>query len=453
LDRNYFASLKLGSCQAGPTHAECGGGMKRLPTPAAAVPRIPKRLILVAMCFAATSICYIDRVNISVAVIPMAETLHWSATTKGTVLTSFFIGYLFAMLPGGWLIARYGGRMVLGLALTGWSLATVLTPTAAYAGLPFLIAVRIAMGVAEAATFPAVIGLFARWLPLRERSRAVALQLGGIPVGTIVGLSATGAVVTTWGWAAMFWLFGVAGLVFAALWFVAVHETPGAHPRIGAPERALLADREAATARTPVPWRALLTTRAVWAIIISHFCSNWTLYLMLTWMPSYLHDVQRLNVDKAGLAAVLPWVCYFVAANVAGAGCDRLVARGVSLLRVRKVVQTVSLLGASAGLLLAARATSPIEAVAMLCLALGANGLIAAGFAANHLDIAPRYAGPLYAVSNTAGTLPGIFGVYITGELLDATGGYGWTFAAAAAVNVVGVVVWLLWARVDVVVD
>jgi len=89
----------------------------------------------------------------------------------------------------------------------------------------------------------------------------------------------------------------------------------------------------------------------------------------------------------------------------------------------------------------------------MLCLALAANGLISAGFAANHLDIAPRYAGPLYAVSNFAGTMPGIIGVYITGALLDLTGGYGWTFAAAAGVNVVGVAVWLAWASVDPVVD
>ena len=422
-------------------------------TIAATRPGIPKRLILVGMCFAATSICYVDRVNISVAVIPMAEQFHWSATTKGAVLTSFFIGYLLAMLPGGWLIARFGGRLVLGVALAAWSLATLLTPSAAFAGMPFLIAVRIAMGVAEAATFPAVIALFARWLPPTERSRAVALQLGGIPVGTIVGLSAAGGVVAAWGWAAMFWLFGAAGLVFAAFWFVAVHESPGQHPRIGATEHGLLAAREAATARGPVPWRILLSKRAVWAIIITHFCSNWTLYLMLTWMPSYLHDVQHLDVGKAGLAAVLPWGCYFIAANAAGYGCDRLVARGVPLLLIRKAAQTAGLLGASAGLLLAAQATGPAEAVAMLCFALGANGLISAGFAANHLDIAPRYAGPLYAVSNTAGTLPGIIGVYITGWLLDATGGYGWTFAAAAGVNLIGTVVWLAWAQTDPVVD
>lgn len=414
---------------------------------------IPKRYVLVGMCFLATSVCYVDRVNISVAVIPMAEQFHWSATTKGAVLTSFFIGYLTGMLPGGWLIARFGGRLVLGIALAAWSLATLLTPAAAFAGMTALIAVRVAMGLAEAATFPAVIGLFARWLPPTERSRAVALQLGGIPIGTIVGLSAAGGVVATWGWEAMFWLFGAVGLVFAAIWFAVVHESPGRHPRIGAPEHGLLADREAATERGPVPWRALLAKRAVWAIIITHFCSNWTLYLMLTWMPSYLHDVQHLNVGKAGLAAVLPWGCYFLATNAAGWGADRLAARGVGLLTIRKTAQTAGLLGASAGLLLAAQATSATGAVAMLCLALACNGLISAGFAANHLDIAPRYAGPLYAVSNFAGTLPGIIGVYITGALLDLTGGYGWTFVAAAGVNVVGTVVWLAWATVDPVVD
>lgn len=420
---------------------------------AATEPRIPKRLILVGMCFLATAICYVDRVNISVAVIPMAERFHWSATTKGAVLTSFFIGYLVAMLPCGALTARFGGRVVLGLALAGWSICTLLTPVAAFAGLTPLIAVRVAMGVAEAATFPAAIGLFARWLPLAERSRAVALNLGGIPVGTVVGLSAAAALVTAYGWPMMFAVFGVVGLGIAGLWFAVVRDTPALHPTIGASERTLLASREAETIPGPVPWRALLGKRACWAIIVNHVASNWTLYLMLTWMPSYLHDVQHLDIARAGLVAVLPWGCQFAGQLGSGVLCDRLVTRGVPLLRVRKAMQVTALLGSAAGFLLASQATSTVAAVTMLCLALGANGLTAAGFASNHLDIAPRHAAPLYALSNTAATLPGIIGVYLTGALVDATGGYGATFALAAGVNVVGAVVWLMWARADCVVD
>ena len=422
-------------------------------TVAAQPARVPKRLTVVLLCFLATALCYVDRVNISVAVIPMAARFHWSATTRGAVLSSFFIGYLVAMIPSGALVVRFGSRVVLGLALAAWSVCTLLTPAAAFAGLPLLIAVRVAMGMAEAATFPAAMGLLARWLPAGERSRGIAFNHSGIPVGTVVGLSAASAVVVAYGWAAMFVLFGVAGIGVAALWFAAVRDSPAQHPSIGADERALLAVLSGEITPGPVPWRALLAQRACWAIAINHVASNWTLYLMLTWMPSYLHDVQHLDVGKAGLAAVLPWGCAFLVQNGAGHLCDRLVARGVPLLTVRRVIQVAALLGSAVGLLLAARATTPAGAIAMLCLALGAYGLNASGFVSNFLDVAPRHAAPLYALSNTIATVPGIVGVYLTGWLLDLTGGYGWTFALAAAVNIVAALVWLRWARADCVVD
>jgi len=78
---------------------------------------VPKRYIVAGLCFLATFICYIDRVNISVAIIPMAEQFGWSATTKGLVLSSFFIGYMAAMVPAGWLAHRPGGKLLLGIAL------------------------------------------------------------------------------------------------------------------------------------------------------------------------------------------------------------------------------------------------------------------------------------------------------------------------------------------------
>lgn len=414
---------------------------------------MPKRWIVVLMCFLATTVCYVDRVNISVAVIPMAEQFHWSGTTKGLVLSSFFVGYLIAMLPGGWLVARYGGAKVLGVALAGWSLMTLLTPSAAWAGFPILIAARIAMGMAEAATFPAAVGLFGRWLPRAERSRAVGFNLGGIAVGTIIGSAAAAAIVQLYGWPVMFWIFGALGLIFATAWFALVRNGPDDHPRLAETERAMLAARPVDPGSATVPWRLLLSRKACWAIIINHFSSNWTLYLMISWMPSYLHDVQHLNVGKAGLAAALPWATTFFTGNAAGFVADRLTARGVPVIRIRKVAQTIALLGGATGLLLASQATSATEAVAMLCLALGCNGIIAAGFASNHLDIAPRYAGPLYAMSNTLGTVPGIAGVYITGWLLDLTGGYTITFVLAAAVSVLGAGVWLAWATTDPIIE
>jgi len=408
---------------------------------------VAKRHVLVAMCFVATFICYIDRVNISVAIIPMAEEFGWSGTTKGFVLSSFFIGYMAAMLPTGWLANRIGGRLLMGGALVGWSVFTVLTPIAAGISLSVLIATRILMGMGEAASFPAVYNLLARWVPQTERSRAAAINLTGIPLGTVFALSSTGWLVVNYGWQAVFYAFGGLGLAFSFFWFWQVHARPSVHPRISGEERALLAPLEAdvGTTPAPVPWKLLLSHSAVWAIVVNHFCANWTLYLMLTWLPSYFRDAQHMSVAGSGLFSILPWVSQFVVGNSAAHVADRMIARGWSLTAVRKIMQCSGLGGGAAFLLLASQATTPAFALVTICGALGTSALCWAGFASNHLDIAPRHADVLWSISNTAATLPGIVGVAATGILLDLTGGYTATFLVAAAINAGGAIVWLVW--------
>ncbi len=72
-----------------------------------------RRHLVVFLSFLSVFICYIDRVNISVAIIPMAEDLGWSLGTQGTVLSSFFVGYLLLQIVGGRLADRFGGKVVL----------------------------------------------------------------------------------------------------------------------------------------------------------------------------------------------------------------------------------------------------------------------------------------------------------------------------------------------------
>lgn len=415
---------------------------------------IPKRHILVFLSFVAAFVCYIDRVNISVAIIPMAEQYGWSGTTKGFVLSSFFIGYLLAMIPGGWLSSRIGGKVVLGAALMSWSLFTLLTPVAAALSFAALIATRIGMGMGESATFPAIYNLFARWLPAHERTRSVVFVYAGIPLGTIFALSTTGWLVTRFGWPSVFYAFGGAGLIFAVVWFALVHPSPAAHPSISAEERTLLAACVADKAEPdPIPWRTLLAHKAVWALIANHFASNWVLYLALAWLPSYFRDAQHLDVANAGLFAVGPWLAYFVVGNLGAWFADRAIARGTSITRVRKVMQVLGLLGSGGFLLLASQANTQGEALVMLCGALGALGLTGSGFAGNHLDIAPAHADVLYGLSNTAGTIPGIAGVAATGWLLDLTGSYNATFAVAAGVNLFGAIIWVIWGTGERVID
>jgi len=124
---------------------------------------------LVLASFLALFIAYLDRVNISVAAIAMQETLSWSETEKGFVLSSFFIGYMEAQILGGVLADKYGGKRVLLWSLVAWSVFTLLTPVAASASFLALILVRIGLGLGEAPLSPAVLSLFGRWIPENER--------------------------------------------------------------------------------------------------------------------------------------------------------------------------------------------------------------------------------------------------------------------------------------------
>ena len=84
----------------------------------------PRRYTVVVLFALATALCYIDRVNISIAIIPLARAKGYDAAAKGLVLSSFFWGYLWLQLLGGWMADRFGGKRVLAAGVAMWSLAT-----------------------------------------------------------------------------------------------------------------------------------------------------------------------------------------------------------------------------------------------------------------------------------------------------------------------------------------
>ena len=139
--------------------------------------RWPAYYTFILLVVAAVFISYVDRTNIAVGAIAMQAQLGWNETQKGLVLSSFYFGYLALMLASGVLANRYGGEIVLGIAVIFWSLFTVLTPPAALISLSALVVARIALGAGEAALLPSSVNMIGRWVPASQRSRAMALWL------------------------------------------------------------------------------------------------------------------------------------------------------------------------------------------------------------------------------------------------------------------------------------
>jgi hypothetical protein len=58
--------------------------------PAEVISGWPHRYMIVGLCFVAFMLCNMDRVNMSIAILPMQQEFQWSSQTVGIVQSSFF---------------------------------------------------------------------------------------------------------------------------------------------------------------------------------------------------------------------------------------------------------------------------------------------------------------------------------------------------------------------------
>ena len=407
----------------------------------------PRRYVVVVLSFLSVFVCYIDRVNISVAIIPMAEDLGWNLQTQGIVLSSFFAGYLLLQIVGGRLADRFGGKVVLGVGVLLWSLFTILTPPAAWIGFTMLIAMRIAMGMGEAVTFPSIYSIYSKWVPLTERSRAVGFTNSGIPLGTVFALIVTPMIVESLGWEWAFYLFGGFGVLWFMLWQRTVSSLPQTHPLVSEEELEFIEAGTGAGEEAPPPsLLEFLKCMPVWAVIVAHFCNNWSLYVLLSWLPTFVNKGLGVDYASVGWVTMIPHISSFIFLNIAGNIADRLIRSGMDVGKVRKLMQTIGFGGISTALLIVGEVESAWMAIAVMSVGNALGAFVTGGFVVNHMDIAPRHAGTLMGITNTAGTIPGIIGVMVSGWILETTGSWALVFQVTAGVTLFGLVFYLLFA-------
>jgi MFS transporter, ACS family, solute carrier family 17 (sodium-dependent inorganic phosphate cotransporter), other len=411
-------------------------------TSAVGVPgRWPGRYTVAVLFFLATMLCYVDRISISIAIIPLARAEGYDSAAQGLILSAFFWGYIWPQLAGGWLADRAGGKRVLGAGVAVWSLATLVTPLAASVSFAALFAIRVVLGLGEGVNFPSIHSLTARWMLPEERSRVVSLNFSGMHLGTTLALLLSPLIIVAFGWPMLFYLSGLVGVVWVTVWMIKVADRPESSTTIHPAElAAITAARTAAARASSVPWEAIAREPAVWAIVLAHFCSNFGFNILLLWLPTYLHHQFKVELLKVGAWSLIPWITTFFVANTGGWIADALLARDIPVGTVRKTLQSIAFGFGALPLLALPMAQSAGSAVALLTVSAASSGLGLSGHAVNHLDIGPTHAGVLMGISNTIATLPGIVGVAATGFILRATDSFSAVFYLIAAVYAVGLI-------------
>ncbi|KAJ1528764.1 hypothetical protein ONE63_007151 [Megalurothrips usitatus] len=406
---------------------------------------------------------YALRVNLSVAVVAMTAATNatlangttvqvppefdWDSRTQGLILSSFFYGYIMTQILGGWLAARVGGCRVFGVGLAATAVLTVLTPPVARAGTGWLIAVRVIEGLFEGVTYPCIHAVWARWAPPAERSRLATIGFSGSYAGTVISLPLSGVLAARLGWPSVFYVFGLAALVWYALWVILVKEGPEEDPRISPGELRFI--REAlATVPDPKttrqPWCSFLTSAPVWAIVAAHFSENWGFYTLLTQLPTFMRDVLHAQIQQSGVLSALPYVCMAVILQAAGHLADWLRAGRMSTTSVRKLFNCAAFISQTVFMMVAAYMTAPWAIVLCITVAVGLGGFAWSAFSVNQLDIAPQYASVLMGISNTVATLPGMISPLITGYIVQDKTPSQWrtVFMISSAIYLIGALIY-----------
>ena len=416
--------------------------------------RIPYRFKVIFLSFIAVFICYIDRVNISVAIIPMQEQFGWSELQVGIVLGTFYVGYMISMTLGGYLADKYGGKKVLGYALIIWSLFTIVTPFFAYSGLWWLIFIRILLGLGEGVTFPAWHSIYARWIPFNERTRAVGFTNSGIAAGTVFGYVVAAVIIANYSWEWVFYSFGVMGIFWYFFWQRIVTSYPEDNKNLSNNELKLI-KAEAPSNSTPpsIPFIKLIKNWPFLAIAVATFCNNWALFTFISYLPKFVNAPIAdggMGIDLGSNAFIysllMPSLVAMFALILGGYIADSFIKKGYKVINVRKTVNSIGFFGSAIFLYLISLQDALFNAIFLLCLIQVCSGICAGGFGVNHADLGPKYTGTLVGISGSIGMIAAIFSPMVAGLVLELTSSWDIIFYICSGILVFGGLFYLKFA-------
>ena len=388
----------------------------------------PSASWLVPMLAAAVLLTYIDRGAVGIAAPLMKEDLALSATQFGIAVSAFFWVYTPVMLLIGWLCDRFCTYRLFAAGVLLWALSTALTSL--IGGLAMLIVLRMALGLGESIVFPGSSKIIAAEVPAARRGMTNAMIAAAIAFGPAVGTFAGGLILDLHGWRAVFLFFGLATLLWLAPWHL-----------VSRPFRGHRLAGEAATVSMP----RLLRAPALWISGVAHFCTNYSFYFLIAWLPLYLVKTRGMSIlDMTELMTGI-YILQGAAALVFGWLSDRLVRGGANEGRLRKGLMAASQAVAAVSIMGAATAGSNVTLGWWLVPAGMATGVISTNlFAIAQMFAGPRVAGSWVGIQNSIGNVSGIVGPIITGMIIDSTGSYFNAFAVAAAISLVGALIWLV---------
>ncbi|QHM94907.1 MFS transporter [Kosakonia sacchari] len=397
--------------------------------------------------FLATVFNYADRATLSVVAPIMSKELGFDPEALGLAFSVFGISYVVMQIPGGWLLDKYGSRLVYGAALIGWSIVTMFQGTIYLYASPLIVLVvlRLMMGAIEAPAFPANSRLSVQWFPDKERGFVTAVYQAAqyISLGIITPLMTI--ILHTLSWHYVFYYIGATGVVLGIFWLIKVRD-PLSHKEInqqeidyirdggGEPE---LGSKKGPTKISFAQLKSVCVNRMMIGVYIGQFCVTSITWFFLTWFPTYLYQAKGMSILKVGFVASIPAIAGFIGGLLGGVVSDWLLTRGYSLTTARKFPVICGML-LSCVIVLANYTDSEVVVIAAMSVAFFAKGFGNLGWCVLS-DTSPKEVlGIAGGVFNMCGNLASIVTPLVIGVILTNTHSFDYAILYVGSMGLIG---------------
>ena len=385
------------------------------------------RWVICALLLFGTTKNYMDRNVLGVLNTTLQHDLGWSEIDYSNLVVAFQAAYAVGMLLAGRFIDRLGTRLGYAFAMIFWSLASM--GTALGSSLASFAAFRLALGLGEAAVFPASIKAVAEWFPKKERALATGIFNAGTNIGAILTPLVVPWLVGLWGWRGAFVGVGALGFIWLIFWLL-IYRRPEEHPRVSPNELAYI-QSEPSSSKQKIKWSRLFPLRQTWAFAFGKFLIDPVWWFYLFWLPAFLQRKHGLSLQQIFIPIMVVYLISDVGSVVGGWISSSLLKKGQSVNTARKTA-----------LLICAICVLPVVFVphmesmwnAVLLIGLAAAGH--QGFSANLYtltsDMFPaRAIGSVVGIGGMFGAVGGLLIATLVGHVLQRTGSYQVPFLIA----------------------
>ncbi len=404
------------------------------------------RWLVVSMLFLISMLNYIDRASMGYAITLIAKDFQFSEGDIGLILGAFGIGYIFSTFLGGVSADTFGAKKTLTISTILWSISIL--SLGLCGNFYMFVLLRVFFGLSEGPNFPCVTRAISDWLPADERARAFTFSLIAVPISLGIGGLLVSWVISHVGWRYCFIALSILTILWVPIWLKFFTNLPKDSQYVNSAEleyiqkTSIISDT---TKNGKISMRLLCLEPTLLTNHIGYFVFGFYLNFFMTWLPTYLMNVQHIPFNQLGGYTLLPWGFAALMLWAVGLLSDKIFQKTKSYRLSRTYPIIISQLLA-ASFVIAINFTHELSwIVCFITLGVGFSMSANAPFYAVNVDIAKTRAASSLGIMSICFSLSSIIAPALSGYIVSLTGRFDVVFYFMTALSLSSVVLMFLF--------